>query len=246
MNTNFSEPPRLSKVAPVRIFEQAVGQLRELISSGGINPGEKLPTEQDLGRQFNMSRSSVREALRVLEADGLVEVKRGLGTFVIQRSTARTAPKDLVLWLEQHGETLEQVLQVREAIEGLTAALAAVRASEEQLAEIRSIVEEQHNIIERLSPDGDESVDELSRLDIAFHLAIAGASGNDIANEIISHIIPDFQESNRAVLYLFKRAKKMQIEHREVVTALEARNPAEAELAMRSHISRVTFDTLDR
>ncbi len=246
MNSNYSDPPRLYKVAPVRIFEQAVGQLRELISSGGITPGEKLPTEQDLGRQFNVSRSSVREALRVLEAEGLVEVKRGLGTFVSPRSSARSTPKDLVLWLEQRGETLEQVLQVREAIEGLTAALAAARASQKQMEEIRSILEEQQRIIEQQSPDGDECVDELSRLDLAFHLAIANASGNDIANEIISHIIPAFQGSNRAVLYLCKRAKKMEIEHNEVLIALEARDPAAAETAMRNHISRVTSDTLSR
>jgi GntR family transcriptional repressor for pyruvate dehydrogenase complex len=244
MFANTSEPPRLSKVLPVRIFEQAVEQIRDLIASGAIVPGEKLPTEQDLGRQFNVSRSSVREALRVLEAEGLVEVKRGLGTFVCQKPAARATPNDLSHWLELRGETLEQVLQVREAVEGLTAALAAVHASAAQLDEIRAIVMQQERMIAKISADGEEQAEELSRLDVAFHLAIGAASGNDIANEIISHIIPAFQWSNRAVLYLCKRAQKMDKEHNDVLSALEARDPAAAETAMRNHISRVRVDTL--
>ena len=96
-------PSRLIKVAPVRVFEQAVGQIRELIVTGAWAVGEKLPTEQDLGRQLEVSRSSVREALRVLEAEGLVEVKRGLGTFVCARPTVRPAPGSAGRWLSHRG-----------------------------------------------------------------------------------------------------------------------------------------------
>ncbi len=74
--------PRLQKVAPVRIFEQAVEQLRELIMTGRLLPGDRLPTEQELCRQLSIHRSTVREALRVLEAEGLVECG-GYGRYVI-------------------------------------------------------------------------------------------------------------------------------------------------------------------
>ncbi len=225
---------RLIKVAPVRIFEQAVGQIRELIVTGAWAVGEKLPTEQDLGRQLDVSRSSVREALRVLEAEGRVEVKRGLGTFV----AARPVPGELVRWLAQRGETLEQVLLVRERIESLAAELAALQITPAQLAELDRLLAEQRRASAGARAD-DAAVDGLARLDAAFHLAIAAASGNDIVLEIVTHLIPAFQESNKAVLYLGRRAPQMETEHTDIRAALAAGDALTAGAAMRQHIARV-------
>lgn len=229
-------PARLIKVAPVRIFEQAVGQIRELIVTGAWAVGEKLPTEQDLGRQLDVSRSSVREALRVLEAEGLVEVKRGLGTFV----AARAAPAEMVRWLAQRGETLEQVLLVRERIESLAAELAARQITPAQLAELEALLAEQRQVTAGAqAADAAGQVEGLAKLDAAFHLAIAAAGGNDIVLEIVAHLIPAFQESNKAVLYLCQRAPVMETEHAAIYAALAAGDAAAAGSAMRQHIGRV-------
>ncbi|MDR3575281.1 MAG: FadR/GntR family transcriptional regulator [Anaerolineaceae bacterium] len=236
---------KLQKLAPVRIFEQAVEQIRSLISSGALAVGEKLPTEQELSRQFGVSRSSVREALRVLEAEGSIEIRRGSGAFISTRLAQRSPRGDLLNWLEQREETLEQVLDVRESIEALTASLAARQATPEALAEIRTIVEEQVNLNKQ--QDGKEAadIDALARLDVLFHLAVSNASGNDIAHEIISHIIPAFNESNKAVLFLGHRAKKMEREHHHILEAIEARDAQSAAKAMIAHIHQVRKEILD-
>jgi GntR family transcriptional repressor for pyruvate dehydrogenase complex len=237
----------IQKVEPVRIFEQAVDQIRNLILSGELEIGEKLPTEMELSRLLNVGRSSVREALRVLEAEGLVEVRRGSGTYVTRNQPITSRAMDLKQWLKLREETLEQVLEVRESIEGLTAGLAAQHSTPEQIEVIEDILKSTSQNLRKMDENGDnheEYYDELSRLDSAFHLQISQASGNDIANEIINHIIPSFQESNRAVIYLYRKALLMESEHREILEAIRAQDRRAAEISMRRHIQRVRQDIL--
>jgi GntR family transcriptional regulator, transcriptional repressor for pyruvate dehydrogenase complex len=246
MDSSTVTSQKLQKLAPVRIFEQAVEQIRALISSGALTVGEKLPTEQELSKQLGVSRSSVREALRVLEAEGSIEIRRGSGAFIsVRPMLGRKHRGELVQWLGQREETLEQVLEVRESMEALTASLAARAASPEALAEIRAIVNEQEKLSRGLNGNGDLGVDALARLDGLFHLAVSSASGNDIAHEIISHMILAFNESNKAVLYLGQRAEKMESEHRQILAALEARDANAAAEAMRVHIQQVKKVILD-
>lgn len=237
----------IRRVEPVRIFEQAVDQIRNLILNGDLAIGEKLPTEMELSKLLNVGRSSVREALRVLEAEGLVEVRRGSGTYVTSNRPINHNSIDLRQWLKLQEDTLEQVLEVRESIEGLCAGLAALRASPEEVQNILDIVQtisEKLKHIDESAANQSAFFDELSRLDVAFHLQISQTSGNDIANEIINHIIPAFQESNRAVLYLYRKALLMESEHQQIAQAIQARNHLAAETAMRHHIQRVRHDIL--
>lgn len=204
---------------------------------GDLRPGDQLPTEQELCSALDVGRSSVREALRVLEAEGLIEVRRGLGAFVAPRSIWSTARNEVARWLEQHEESLVQLLEVRESIEGLTAARAASSVSAETLAELTAIVEQQ--AAKAADDDATQHIDELADLDIRFHLVIAEASGNDIAGEIVNHIVPAFCEGNKAVLHVGRRADKMVEEHRAILEAIKAGDSAGAERAMRAHITRV-------
>jgi GntR family transcriptional regulator, transcriptional repressor for pyruvate dehydrogenase complex len=236
---------KLQRLSPVRIFEQAVEQIRELISSGALAVGEKLPAEQELSRQLGVSRSSVREALRVLEAEGSIEIRRGSGAYISTRPAHNSRQRELLSWLAQREETLEQVLEVRETIETLTASLAARSITPEALGEIRTIVAEQARLSQRLDGAEDAGFADLARLDALFHLAVSSASGNDIAHEIISHLIPAFNESNKAMLYLGGRAQKMETEHREILAALEAHDTARAGNAMRTHIQQVRSTILE-
>jgi GntR family transcriptional regulator, transcriptional repressor for pyruvate dehydrogenase complex len=233
-------------VAPVRIFEQAAEQIQGLINEGVIKPGEKLPPEHKLSQQLNVSRSSIREALRMLETEGLVEIKRGLGAFVSMPLSKEQHQdrKYIADWLQQREETIEQLLQVRESIEGLTAMLAASRASQSELEQIRVLVEKQSEQIKAIIFSGKEDYNVLAKLDAEFHLAISAMSGNDIANEIINHIVPAFNESNKAVLYVSKRMLKMEQEHLDILHALESRDPSKAEQVIRLHLSRVRDEIL--
>ena len=235
--------PKLERLAPIRLFEQASNQIRILISNYGFTKGEKLPNEVELSKQLNVSRSSVREALRILEAEGLVEAKRGLGTYVVNTSTKRYS--EIAHWLEQREETLEQVLQIRESMEGLSASLAASSATEEDLKEIHALNEDISRKIEQLAVNDEPGIDELAKLDAAFHLAISRASGNNIAHEIISYIIPAFNDSNKAFLYLRHRTSILESEHRAILKAIESKDPEAAEKAMRRHVERVRKEILE-
>ncbi|MCK4897409.1 MAG: FadR family transcriptional regulator, partial [Anaerolineales bacterium] len=144
---------KFQKLSSIRVFEQAVEQIRELILSGAFTPGEKLPAEQELSRQLDVSRSSIREALRVLEAEGIIEVKRGAGAFVASNPFQNAIRSEYVRWLAKREESLIQLLQVRESMEGLTAGLAASRADKEVIEKLRVNVERQTTIIEESEAD---------------------------------------------------------------------------------------------
>jgi GntR family transcriptional repressor for pyruvate dehydrogenase complex len=236
---------KLQRLAPVRIFEQAVEQIRELISSGALAVGEKLPAEAELSRQLGVSRSSVREALRVLEAEGLIEIRRGSGAFISTRPARDGRQGELLHWLAEREETFEQVIEVRETIEALTASLAAKVMSVEDLDELRTILEQQASLCKQLDSDENTGFDTLAKLDAQFHLAVSAASGNDIAHEIISHLIPAFNEGNQAMLYLGRRAKNMLTEHRQILEALEAHDANAAAFSMCAHIRQVRKEIVE-
>ena len=233
---------KFQKLAPVRVFEQAVEQIRELILSGEFKPNEKLPSEVELSKQLDVSRSSIREALRVLEAEGVIDVKRGTGVFVAANPFQNAIRGDYVRWLAKREESLIQLLNVRQSLEGLTAGLAATLASKEIIQALHKNVQRQSEIIEQPEENLDSNIDELAGLDQQFHLVISAASGNEIAHEIISHIFPAYNQSNKAVIYVGGRQKKMVDEHWSIYRAIEARNQALAETEMRAHISRIISD----
>jgi GntR family transcriptional regulator, transcriptional repressor for pyruvate dehydrogenase complex len=229
----------LQKVATIRIFEQVVQQIRELIVSGELHPGDKLPPEQELEKQLSVSRSSIREALRVLEVEGLVEVRRGSGTYVTSSTSKDKTRGEIANWLGQREELLLQVLEVRESLEGLNAALCAQNATEEEVAEIKTLLANMEKKVAEKLPGSEVDLDKMVDLDSKFHLAISRASGNNVSNEITSQIIPAFQEGNKAVIYVSDQADATLKDHLAILTAIQARNPKSAEEAMRKHIARV-------
>lgn len=233
----------LKKVKRVRLFEQAVDQLQELILSGSYEPGDKLPTEQELCDLLGVSRSSVREAMRVLEAEGLINVRRGSGSYVSPPQDWATSRGEVLRWLAQRQETVIQILQVRRSIEGLTAELTAEGGLSESLAgTLSDIVQEQEALMER---DGDGEIDRLAKLDVKFHVTISEASGNDMAHEIVSHVIPAFSEANKALLWMSQGAKKAISEHRIILKAIQSGEPETAKAAMQDHIDRVRIDLVE-
>lgn len=228
---------KLKSVNRTRVFEQAVEQIRLLIRRGDIPPGDKLPTEQELSAALNMSRSSIREALRVLEAEGLIETRQGSGIF-IPLNIPKTSVKDVMNWLRQREESLVQILEVREYIEGLTASLAARNRSVELISELTTLLD-QFSEIGKREGSSINLIDDIANLNTSFHLAICKRAGNDIANEILLHILPSFTESNKAVLYTSQTLKTQIQEHSNILEAIRAGDEEKAEKVMRSHIARV-------
>ena len=213
-----------------RLFEQ----LAEQIKSGRLAPGARLPTEHALTRAARVSRTVVREAVAALRAEGLVVTRQGVGAFVSaepQRAPFRIEPERM----QTLGDILG-VMELRLGVEIESAGLAAERASRHQVKAIAAALE----AIESAATEGRAAVDE----DLAFHRAIAEATGNPEFPRFLQFIgrhliprrtvsgLPERMGGERAYLAL------IQEEHRRIYQAIEGRDAKGAREAMRRHLTR--------
>ncbi len=158
------------------VTTQAVDNIRRMIRSGELGPGDRLPPEHELSERLGVSRGSLREAVRALSQINVLDVRRGDGTYV-----ASLEPKELLSGLSFaielfQAKGLTEVLEVRRLLLPDAAALAAQRATDSQLAELRSIVVEL---------DGAHDADRIADLHRRFQAVVADASGNDTLSSIL-------------------------------------------------------------
>lgn len=215
------------------LAEEAVASLTESIRQGKLLPGDKLPTESEIMASLGVSRTVVREALSRLQASGLVETRHGIGTFVLTPPVAET-PSPFRIDPAALGTAMDvlAMLEFRVSIEAEAAGLAASRRSGPQLEAIRQALEE----LKRGAATGEDSVGS----DLAFHLAIARATGNHYFSEILGHlgaaVIP------RARLHVTPAERqqyleRVNFEHDSIFDAIERSDPDAAKAAMRMHLT---------
>jgi GntR family transcriptional repressor for pyruvate dehydrogenase complex len=213
------------------VTDLIVQRLVNLILDERLKPGDRLPTERDLMAQLSVGRSSLREAIRVLTAIGVVEVSVGEGMFVGQGG-ASILTKPLSWGLLMSEETGREVIETRRVIESEMAALAARRATPEELAAIQ----EQIAIMEAHQRDGSA----FTPLDLEFHLAVGRAAHN----QVMYHILQTFQHVIRTwmervtVEYFAGNPQPAFPDHVVISDAIEARDERAAREAMASHLDR--------
>jgi len=243
INNESEKKIRLKKINRTRYFDQVVDQIRTLIDSGIVNVGDKLPTINELSDQLSIGRSSIREALRILETEGLIEVHQGSGTFVRPRSDWLMNRNNAIGWIKQRGESIIQLLQVREWLEGLSISLVAQNPSPEAINELESILDEIAFLVKEAdTKDIEPDLDKISKLNTSFHLAISKHSGNQIVYKFLSEILPSFSESNMAVLFTKPSLDQQAIEHQNILSAIKNRDPDRAVHLIRNHVIRVKED----
>ena len=162
-------------VSTRRTFEEAVDQIADKIRTGDLVPGDRLPSERHLAAQMQISRPTVREAVKMLADAGVLEVRRGQTGGIFVRS--ELVPRDLLRssW-EVRVSEVSGVLEARRLIEPRVAQLAAVHADEEDFAAMRSTIERKRDLAAK--PDFLRHEDLFLQLDLQFHLVIARATGN--------------------------------------------------------------------
>ena len=135
----------LEPVKSTRIYEEIVRQVKQLIAEGRLKSGDRLPPERDLAEKFMVSRTSVREALRALQSRGLIDIRAGEGAFVRDVSVEPLI-EPLALVILPHREAVGELFEARRLLEPAIAALAARRATREEISEMERIVEDQAKV----------------------------------------------------------------------------------------------------
>lgn len=215
-----------------RLSDGAVEQIVKLVQSGRLAPGAKLPSERLVTRQLGVSRTSYREAVRILETMGILRVIPGRGTWIMDKPTWAVANLGTG-WLATHERDVFELLEVRDALEIKAVVLAAQRGSSEQLAAILA----QLDRIRTAAARGDEG--EILDADTGFHAAIADASGNRVLKDALGSLFESLVNTRRAMTCIPGRLRRMESEHRVLADAVLSRDPEAAARVIAQHTARV-------
>ncbi len=230
MNEELFQP-----IQPTRVSDSAVDQIMSLIADKRLQPGDRLPSERELVKGLGVSRATVREAMRALEAMGIIEVKAGAGSFVRKAGDRHTGP-NWVPWLLSHWQEIMELVELRQALETRAARLAAIRASAEQIEAIAATLDRMQAAIEA----GDSKA--IVAADKTFHEMVAEASGNKLIANVLNVANAALSETRGAILSLANRPSKSLAEHRLIWEAIAARDPEQAAQAVLHHIEGVVSD----
>jgi len=218
-----------------RLYEQIVQQIEESILKGELSEGSQLPAERDLAKQFGVSRTAVREAIKALQEKGLVDAFPGRGTFVTNgTSNSMRRYLDRII---KSGEPdgWAYVVEMREILEPEIAALAAARATDQDLATMREAVE----VMDNSRQDSDVFIE----ADLDFHLALAEAAGNPIVLSLIDSIVGLLREQRLRIFRIVGGPQRGQHHHRRILEAIERHDAPGARAAMQAHLSQVREDS---
>ena len=218
-----------------RLYEQIVQQIEESVLNGTLKPGDQLPAERDLAQRLGVSRTAVREAVKALREKGLVEAYSGRGTFVTDgTSQAARQSFDLMIKIGQQ-EGSPHLAELRLLLEPGIAALAAQRIKDEDLATMREAVA----VMDRSQKDPAAYIE----ADLDFHLALAEAAGNPLILSLIDSIVGLLREQRMKIFNVEGGPQRGQVHHKNILQAMERRDPEMARSAMRVHLEQVRQDS---
>ena len=218
-----------------RLYEQIVQQVEDSIHKGALKPGDQLPPERELARQFGVSRTAVREAVKALHEKGLVEAYPGRGTFITDGTSysMRQSLDRMVKVGQAEGSAF--LAEVRAILEPEIAALAAIRADAEDLSSMR----EQVAVMDGACKDPDAFIE----ADLDFHLALAEAAANPIILSLIDSIVGLLREQRMGIFQVDGGPERGQHHHKKILKAIELRDPTGAREAMKAHLVQVREDS---
>lgn len=212
---------------PRRVMD-VIAHIQQMVESGALQPGDKLPTEREFAKQLKISRGSVRIGIGYLTGMGVMEVRRGVGTFLTD-GAGRWKDSSFRMLGAVHGVQLQQMVETRLILEGAAAALAAERATEEHLRELTEEVAEMYAAV--------NCAEQFTTHEMRFHRVIAEASGNAVLAASMDTIATAaFTEGRRPAQSEAQRRRAADV-HREVYKAIRKRHPDEARRWMEALLS---------
>jgi len=219
-------------IRPHRTFEHAVAQIAEAIANGSLRPGQGLPGERKLAVEMDVSRRTIREAIKVLADAGVVQIVPGPGGGTTVRS--EVVPKDLTHQIETHVSELSDVLEARRVLEPRIAQLAGVYAEREDLEELERIV--------KLQRENTGDRERYLALESRFHLMVARSARNAVLYDTMKSLFGRVLIAADLTLELgragavHQRALEAIDIHERNVEALRSRDPALIEAIMDEHL----------
>jgi DNA-binding FadR family transcriptional regulator len=224
------------KTTQQRIFEDLVAQIEGAILDGRLKTGDRLPAQRDLVDTFQTSRGPLREALRVLEQKGLLEIKRGVrGGAVVKQPGMAPVAESLGLLIRHREITLAELSEFREGVEGSVAAIAAQRATPADIRQLKSLLKQAKKHV----GDGIDAWERFCQVDNRIHLAIAKAAGNRVYEFVLRMVHDNIQQYYEA--HPLKDQPFMQENYQDlcdIVTALEKQQATAVRSLMQSHVRR--------
>jgi GntR family transcriptional repressor for pyruvate dehydrogenase complex len=213
--------PEFAAVRKTKVYEKVSQQIQRMIVDGLLKPGDMLPPERVLAETFQVSRSSLRDAIRSLELIGLVE----------PRLTTESLVNPIAAMLVHKREMLLELLELRRMIEPPLAGRAAIEATSEEIAFLEDILARQKAKVDR----GELAVEE----DTEFHYAIAEAARNSVVLKVVDVFMDLLRESRERSLQGEGRLQKSFEGHRRILNAIRRHNATAAQIAMRRHIQEI-------
>lgn len=214
-------------VSKQRLVDRVVADIQDLIVQGKLPVGARLPPERELAQLFGVSRTVIREAVRILVTKGLLESKHGIGTMV--RQGTRDQLVEPLGWLLQRNDaTLDDLHEVRTILEVEIAAEAARRATPEDIAQLEQVIE--HAALVRADPAA------FAATDAEFHQLLA----NILHNAMLSVLLDSIRALMAAIRLKVSRNSEFDTivlaDHAAILAAIRARNPMDARAAMQDHL----------
>jgi GntR family transcriptional repressor for pyruvate dehydrogenase complex len=229
--------PLLEAINQRRLPDVIAEQVMEAIRAGVLKPGDRLPAEPALARQLGVGRTSVREGLQKLQALGLVRVVRGRGAFVTEPSVA-DAQQTFARWSAEHRFEIEDLQEMRMALEPVAAGLAAVRAGDAEVSELEGL----H--VEHLVAGREGDLGEAVLSDAHFHGALMKASRSPLLDKMYGILVAEVTEFRRKTLALPGAAERSSHGHSLILQAVRRRDAVGARAAMLDHLW-VVYEEID-
>lgn len=211
-----------------KFADRIVQRIMQTIGSGELKPGDLLPAERELASSFQVSRAVVREALGMLAVRGLIKVRQGKPTLLNDVASWNTLDPQVLLLLRTAG-TFHDLMELRFMLEPEAAALAAQRATDEELAVLRPLLDPSHNV----------SMERHVEADTAFHHGLVRATHNAVLLIVMSSVTDLLRESRRITFQAPGAIPRGADWHHSIMTALEDREPDAARRAMIGHLNQV-------
>lgn len=227
----------MEPIKRVPIVQQVEEKIRRQIESGQYRPGEKLPAEMDLCQRLSVGRGTIREAFRLLQARGYVEIKPGRGAFVAERLPGED--DGALEWLVKNEVQLREGIEIRRALEPMAARRMAEQGSDQSIEDLKEL----HSRFMEALQAGDAV--RIAQLDESFHSAIVEGSGNNLLIAINQQINQGMKTFRSKTFQVPQNVRNAVVPHTKIMEAIQNRNGDVAENAMRAHLDKVQEDLQD-